>query len=130
MTFGLVKMISVINLKAKKGILSFFYDFKDGHFCSGPNSKGDILQKALTFIYRISQFDGHSTQCSQLTIKAVFARLRKLQCFSSVESCTTVNGLSSLCFRIVTKRLPNIKLAAPASRLSRVASPLMSFSVK
>lgn len=35
----------------------------------------------LFCIYRISQFDGHSTQCSQLTIMAVFARLRKLQCF-------------------------------------------------
>ena len=29
--------------------LLFFYVVKKGHFCSYPNSKGDILQKALTF---------------------------------------------------------------------------------
>ena len=29
--------------------LSFFYDVKNGHFCSYPNSKGNILPEALTF---------------------------------------------------------------------------------
>ena len=45
-----------------------------------------IFQKALTFfcIYWISQFEGLSTQCSQLTVKAIFTRLRNLQCFKAV----------------------------------------------
>ena len=38
------------NLKSKNVILLFFYDVKTRHFCSCPNSKGDILQKALTFL--------------------------------------------------------------------------------
>lgn len=53
------------------------------------NSNGDILQKALTFfffyVYWISQFEGHSTQCSQIMGKTVFARLRKLQSLKAVE---------------------------------------------
>ena len=34
--------------------LSFFYVVKNGHFCSYPNSKGDILQKALTFLHLLN----------------------------------------------------------------------------
>ena len=30
-------------------LLFFFYDVKNDHFCSRPSSKGNILQKALTF---------------------------------------------------------------------------------
>ena len=30
--------------------LSFFYDVKNGHFCYCLISKGNILQKALTFL--------------------------------------------------------------------------------
>ena len=29
---------------------SFFYEVKNDHFCSCPNSEGNILQKALTFL--------------------------------------------------------------------------------
>ena len=43
-------MISVKNLKTKMLFLSFFYVVKNGHFCSYPNSKSDILQKALNFL--------------------------------------------------------------------------------
>ena len=37
-------------LKAKTGFLLFFYDVKNGHFCSCPNSNADILQKSLIFL--------------------------------------------------------------------------------
>ena len=47
LTFGFEAMISVKNLKAKKVIFVYFYDVKSGNFCSCPNSKGNILQKAL-----------------------------------------------------------------------------------
>lgn len=30
--------------------LSFFYDVKNGHFCSYLNLKGDILQKWMNFL--------------------------------------------------------------------------------
>ena len=52
-TFGFATIISVKEPEGKKhDFLSFFYDVKNGHFCSCPNSKGDILQKSclLTFI--------------------------------------------------------------------------------
>ena len=49
LTFGFEAMISVKNLKAKNVIFVDFYDDKNGHFCSCPNSKGNILQKALSF---------------------------------------------------------------------------------
>ena len=43
-------MICVKNLKANKVVVAvFFYDVKNDHFCSCPSSKGNILQKALTF---------------------------------------------------------------------------------
>ena len=43
-----------------------------------------ITKKLIYFlVYWISQFGAHSTQCSQLTVKAMFARLRKLQCFKA-----------------------------------------------
>ena len=73
--------------------LSFFYVVKKGHFCSYPNSKGDILQEALTFwrLLNIPIF----TQCSKLTVKAMFARLRKLQCFKAMESFTAGFGRHS-----------------------------------
>ena len=29
---------------------SFFYEVKNDHFCPCPNSEGNILQKALTFL--------------------------------------------------------------------------------
>ena len=51
LTFGFATMISLKNLKAKNLIfvVFFLYDIKNAHFCSRPNSKGNILQKALTF---------------------------------------------------------------------------------
>ena len=63
-----------------------FYDLNNRHFCPWLNSKGIILQKLLTFLrlYWISQSEGLSTPCSQLTVKAMFERLRKLQCFKAV----------------------------------------------
>ena len=42
-------MISVKNLKAKNVIFVVFLRRQNAHFCSGANSEGDILQKALTF---------------------------------------------------------------------------------
>ena len=45
--------------------------------------KKKITKKLIFFrVYWVSQFGAHSTQCSQLTVKAMFARLRKLQCFN------------------------------------------------
>ena len=43
-------------------------------------------------VYWISQLEGLSTQCSQLTVKAMFTRLRKLQCFRTMYSCTAGFG--------------------------------------
>ena len=37
-------------LKAKTRFLLFFYDVKNSHFCSCPNSNADILQKLLIFL--------------------------------------------------------------------------------
>ena len=37
-------------LKVKKWFFLFFYDVKNGHFCSCPNSNADILQKSLIFL--------------------------------------------------------------------------------
>ena len=37
----------------------------------------------VSCVYWISQFKGHSISCSQLTIEAIFVRLRKLQCFEA-----------------------------------------------
>ena len=45
--------------------------------------------------YWISQFEGLFTQFSQLIVKAMFVRLRKLQCFKAVESCTASFGRHS-----------------------------------
>ena len=39
----------------------------------------------LFCVYWITQFEGRSTQCSQLTFKAMFTRLRKLQCFNPLN---------------------------------------------
>ena len=50
LTFGFAKMISVKILKAKSVIFVVPYDVKNGHFCSCPNLKGDILEKALPFL--------------------------------------------------------------------------------
>ena len=51
-------------------------------------------------VYWISQFEGLSTQCSQATVKAMFTRLRKLQCLKQciivvllVLAGMAVNGL-------------------------------------
>ena len=83
LTFGFAMMISVHkNPEGKKTrFLSFYHDAKNGHFCLCPNSKGGILQKALTFciFWMSGQFEGHSTPCSQLTVKTMLARWRKLQ---------------------------------------------------
>ena len=50
LTFGFATMISVKNLKAKNVIFVVFYDLKKGHFCYCANSKGNILQRALTLL--------------------------------------------------------------------------------
>ena len=42
LTSGFATKISVKTLKAKRVI-------RNGHFCPCPNSKGDILQKSVTF---------------------------------------------------------------------------------
>ena len=69
LTFGFATMISLKNLKAiKRDLCRFSMMLKMViFFC--PNSKGNILQKALTFLGDNwkSQFEGLSTQCSQLT---------------------------------------------------------------
>ena len=52
-------------------------------------------QTTLFCIYRISQIEGHSMLCSQLTVKVMLAPLRKLQCFKVVESCTASFGWHS-----------------------------------
>ena len=43
-------MISIKTWSQKTWFLLFFHDVKTRHFCSCPNSKGDILQKVLTFL--------------------------------------------------------------------------------
>ena len=42
-------MISIKKTGGKNVIFVFFYDVKNGHFCSCPNSNADILQKSLIF---------------------------------------------------------------------------------
>ena len=49
----------------------------------------------LFCVYWISQFEGLSTQYSKLTVKAMFAWLRKLQCFKAIESFTAGFGRHS-----------------------------------
>ena len=44
-------MISIKNWSQKTWFLLFFHDVKTRHFCSCPNSKGDILQKVLTSLH-------------------------------------------------------------------------------
>ena len=70
-------MISVKNLKAKNVIFVVFYDVENGHFCYCPNSKGNILQKALT-LFAFIAFGYSSLKDSllnaHLTVKAMFAR--------------------------------------------------------
>ena len=76
LTFGFATMIfAKENMKVKSVTFLFFYDVENGHFCSRSNSKGDILQKKKNFFcfYWISQFEGHSTQCSKLTVKTMLA---------------------------------------------------------
>ena len=46
----------------------------------------------LLCVYWISQFEELSTQCSQVTLKERVTRLRKLQCFKAVYSCTAGFG--------------------------------------
>ena len=43
LTFGFAMLISVKILKAKNVICRFSMTLKGAHFCSCPNSKGDIL---------------------------------------------------------------------------------------
>ena len=47
--------------------LSFFYDVKNGHFFSCPNSKGNILQKPPTFFFAIMEIPIWRTFYSMLT---------------------------------------------------------------
>ena len=43
------------------------------------------LAKSADFLrFWMSQFEGHSTRCSQLTVKTMLARLRKLQSWLSL----------------------------------------------
>ena len=51
LTFGFARMILIKKLKAKMWFLLFFYDVKNGHFCSCPNSNTNILQKSLIFLH-------------------------------------------------------------------------------
>ena len=69
------------NLKAKTWFLLFFHDVENSHFCC-QNLNTNILQKSLTFcVYWVSQLEELSSPCSQLIVKAMFVRLRKLQFF-------------------------------------------------
>ena len=78
-------------------LFSFFHDVKNGHSCYCLNSKGNILQKVLTFLHLldICQFEGLSTWCSLLTVKVMFVRLRKLQCLKAVWSSMATFGQHS-----------------------------------
>ena len=42
----------------------------------------------------MSQFEGHSTRCSQLTVKAMLAQLRKLQSGLSLIFRAAVTGVT------------------------------------
>ena len=56
-------------------------------------------------VYWISKFKRHFILCSQLTVKAIFVRLRKLQCFEAWESCAPVlagMGVNGLKFSHIT----------------------------
>ena len=44
-------------------------------------------KRYVSCVYWISKFKGHPISCSQLTAKAMFAQLRKLQSFEAWESC-------------------------------------------
>ena len=81
------------------------HEGKKGHFCCFSltlKTASFVLvqtQKAIfgknryvSCIYWISKFKGHSISCSQLTVKAIFVRLRKLQCFEAWEFFTAGFG--------------------------------------
>ena len=74
LTFGFATLISIKKTEGKNVIFVVFQNVKTGHFCSCPNSNADILQKSLTFcVYRVSQFEGFSSEWSQPIVKAMFA---------------------------------------------------------
>ena len=82
--------------RQKTGFLSFFYEVKNGHFCSDlvQIQKAIFCKKGWPFcVYSISHFEGHSTQWSQLIVKVMFVRLRMFlkQC-SLVQPCTAGFG--------------------------------------
>ena len=94
LTYGFAKKILIKkNWRQKRDFCCFFYDVKNGHFCSCPNSNADILQKSRIFcVYWVSKFEVLSSELWKLIVKAMFARLRKLQFFKAVESCTSGYG--------------------------------------
>ena len=47
-------------------------------------------------VYWVSKFEGLSSEWWQLIVKAMFARLRKLQFFKAVEPCTGGSGVKGL----------------------------------
>ena len=80
--FGFATMISVKQPEGKKKtrIVSFFMTFKTVIFVLVQIEKVIVCKKAdFFFVYWVFQFEGHSTQCSKLTGKVMFKRLRKLQ---------------------------------------------------
>ena len=71
--------------KNKKGwFLSFFYNVRNGHFCSCPNSKGDILQKSWLFLAFMGYLNLKDILLNAQNWQLTFARLKKLQCFQAV----------------------------------------------
>ena len=84
LTFGFATMISVKNLKAiKRDLCRFSMTLKTVIFFSCPNSKGNILQKTLTYFWDNwkSQFEGLFPQCSQLTVKGNVRAIEKVAMF-------------------------------------------------
>ena len=82
--FGFATIISVKlpEGKKKRVLCRFFMMLKTVIFVLVQIEKVIVCKKADFFcVYWISQFEG-PTQCSQLTVKAIFKRLRKLQCVS------------------------------------------------
>ena len=98
LTFGFAMMISVVkNPEGKKrDFCRFTITLKTVIFVYVQIQKVVFCKKALTFciFWMSGQFEGHSTPCSQLTVKTMLARLRKLQSGLSLILRTAVTGVT------------------------------------
>ena len=73
--------------RQKTGFLSFFYEVKNGHFCSDlvQIQKVIFCKKRFFGLFRISQFEEHSTQFSSWQLR---------QCSRDWKSCNVLKQCS------------------------------------